>query len=256
MFTLIFALFSYTILFAQGNKLLSDFENGKVNFTDSVAINPKGSMDTAIVDNPFMTAENMSSKVWQWKRVDMTKLTPAGVNEIWAGFYAKLKNELPAGYNRIEVKYLRTNNTSQLRMKAEGDVNKEINPVTPASATNTWETLVFDLAGNGIANIKILSFFPDYYEPVDPTAVSYIDDIIAYQYPTAVDPNLPNKEIKAYYSNGEIRLENYVGRVSVFDMIGRKVFEGDALEGKLRVNLEKGIYIISTTEGKTKISLQ
>lgn len=251
MFTLIFALFSSTILFAQGNKLLSDFENGKVNFTDSVAINPKGSMDTAIVDNPFMTAENMSNKVWKWMRIDQ-----GANNQIWAGFYAKLKNALPAGYNRIEVKYLRTNNTSQLRMKAEGDVNKEFNPVTPASATNTWETLVFDLAGNGIANIKIISFFPDYYQPVDPTAVSYIDDIIAYQYPTAVDPKLAGKQVKAYYSNGEIRLENYVGRVSVFDMIGRKVFEGDALEGKLSVNLEKGIYIISTTEGKTKISLQ
>ena len=252
-FTLCFAIFSVSILFAQGNMLLEDYEDGKINFTDVINLNPPEAMDTAVVDNPFKTGINTSEKVWEWRRVNA--VAPA-VNQPWAGFYATLTNEIPAGYNRIEVKYLRTNSTSQLRMKVEGGITLEFDPVTPASATNTWETLVFDLAGNGITNITVLSFFPDFYEPVNATSVSYIDDIIAFMYPTAVGPSLSDKKISTYYSNGELRIANYAGRVRVFDLVGRKIVEGNALEGKLKVNLGKGIYIIGTSEGNGKISIQ
>ncbi len=173
-FTLSIALFTFASLFAQGLEdiLLDDFESGEVSFTEEVNVNPPAHMDVAVVDNPVKDEVNPSDKVWEWKRYDAES---SNVN--WAGFYATLKNEIPNGYHRIEVKYLRTNATSQLRIKCEGAVTKEIDPVTPASKTNEWETMVFDLTENEIKNIKIFSMFPDYYEPIDPTAVTYIDDI-------------------------------------------------------------------------------
>ncbi len=173
-FTLSIALFTFAGLFAQGLEdiLLDDFESGEVSFTEEVNVNPPAHMDVAVVDNPVKDEVNPSDKVWEWKRYDAES-----DNKIWAGFYATLKNEIPNGYHRIEVKYLRTNATSQLRIKCEGAVTKEIDPVTPASKTNEWETLVFDLAENGIKNIKVFGMFPDYYEPIDPAAVTYIDDI-------------------------------------------------------------------------------
>jgi hypothetical protein len=173
-FTLSIALFTFASLFAQGLEdiLLDDFESGEVSFTEEVNVNPPAHMDVAVVDNPVKDEVNPSNKVWEWKRYDAES---SNVN--WAGFYATLKNEIPNGYHRIEVKYLRTNATSQLRIKCEGAVTKEIDPVTPASKTNEWETMVFDLTENEIKNIKIFSMFPDYYEPIDPTAVTYIDDI-------------------------------------------------------------------------------
>ncbi len=173
-FTLSIALFTFAGLFAQGLEdiLLDDFESGEVSFTEEVNVNPPAHMDVAVVDNPVKDEVNPSNKVWEWKRYDAES---SNVN--WAGFYATLKNEIPNGYHRIEVKYLRTNATSQLRIKCEGAVTKEIDPVTPASKTNEWETMVFDLTENEIKNIKIFSMFPDYYEPIDPTAVTYIDDI-------------------------------------------------------------------------------
>ena len=173
-FTLSIALFTFAGLFAQGLEdiLLDDFESGEVSFTEEVNVNPPAHMDVAVVDNPVKDEVNPSDKVWEWKRYDAES-----DNKIWAGFYATLKNEIPNGYHRIEVKYLRTNATSQLRIRCEGAVIKEIDPVTPASKTNEWETLVFDLAENEIKNIKILGMFPDFYEPVDPAAVTYIDDI-------------------------------------------------------------------------------
>jgi hypothetical protein len=72
----------------------------------------------------------------------------------------------------------------------------------------------------------------------------------------AIAFNLPSKTVMAYYYNGEIRIINYSGFVRVYDLMGRNVAQGDALDGKLRVNLKKGIYIVNTTEGNSKIALQ
>lgn len=449
LFTFCIGLFSMTSLFAQQDILLDDFESGAVSFTSFVNVNPPASMDVAVIDNPVKTGINTSNKVWEWRRYDASP----DPNQSWAGFWATLKTEVPKGYNRIEVKYLRKNATSQLRIKCEGAITKEFNPVTPASKTNEWETMVFDLTANGILNIKVLSFFPDYYEPVDPTAVSYIDDIKVIYDPAVIIPPppstmilfdnsasdrfhdqswvnqtapstvvtenwdplattpgdklpvvtspvkagtnalklqwksvdtgawmamtasigwkvfdlttmeklkfwvnspvalaktvlplvyleafsgtpnitgklplanyLPNgltaniwtevvipvadlwaadptfvskdvikdvffsqnatdnvehtlyldeftfvnstagvnlqitdKPINAYYYNGEIRISNYAGNVKVFDLVGKKVAEGPAANGILKVNLKKGIYIVNTTQGNSKIILQ
>lgn len=174
-YTLFFSVFSIALVFAQEDILLEDFEDDEVSFTTMVNINPLGSMEATIVDNPVKAGLNTSNKVWQWKRV-------AGATESpnWAGFWATLNEEIPAGYDRIEVKYMRTNANSQLRLKVEGGTNLELDAMTPASKVNEWETMVFDLAGNGIQNIAVLSLFPDYYEPVDATATTYVDDIMVY----------------------------------------------------------------------------
>lgn len=170
-FTFCIALFSMTNLFALDNIVLDDFENGLVGFTTEVHYNPDANFNVAVVDNPVKAGINLSNKAWEWKRIAGTN------NQPWAGFWAALKTAVPEGYTRIEVKYLRKNATSQLRMKIEGTVTKEFNPVTPASKTNVWETMVFDLTANGIKNINVLSLFPDNYEPIDVNAIVYIDDI-------------------------------------------------------------------------------
>ncbi|MGE5395240.1 MAG: hypothetical protein ACM3P1_10880 [Candidatus Saccharibacteria bacterium] len=444
-FTLCMSIFSLSYVLAQQDILLADFENNTVGFTTMVNINPAGSMEATIVDNPVKAGLNTSNKVWEWKR-----LPGAAESPNWAGFWATLTNEIPAGYNRIEFKYLRTNANSQPRIKVEGAVNKEINPTTPAKKVNEWETMVFDLAGNGIQNIKVLSIFPDYYEPVNVNAISYVDDIkvifgpggtttpgdslvlfhdsgdprfydpswvnttapstvvaesfdptgttkdklpvvttpvkggtnalklqwnsatggnwmalvasigwkafnlknmtylkfwvnspaamdtasmpllhfeaiagtpsvtgkvrlanylktgltankwtqvtipladiwakdllfqakdtikgvffsqnamdakehtlyldefVFYKLATGIDNLSETTPMKAFYSNGEIRFNNYTGHVRIFDMIGRLIKEGDAVNGTFSVNLYKGIYIISTTAGNTKIAL-
>ncbi|GAB1451071.1 hypothetical protein MASR2M47_11270 [Draconibacterium sp.] len=181
-FTLCIVLFSFANLFAQGleNILLDDFESGQVGFTSEVHINPAASFNISVVDNPVKAGINTSNKVWQWQRLD------TGDNQNWAGFWASLTNAVPTGYARIEVKYLRTNATSQLRIKCEGSVTKEFNSVAPASKTNEWETMVFDLTENGIKNINVLAMFPDYYTPIDVSAKVYIDDImVIYEEPVA-----------------------------------------------------------------------
>lgn len=443
-FTFCIAIFSVSVLFAQENMLLEDFEDGNISFTDLVTINPEGSMDTAIVENPVKDEVNMSDSVWMWSRVAMDENMP------WAGFWAILTEEIPAGYDRIEIKYLRTDATTQLRMKVEGGVTLEFDPVTPASRVNEWETLVFDLAGNGITNITVLSLFPNFSDPVTPPSVSYIDDImviagdtvvpppptsnvlftdseddrfydqswvnqtapsmvlaepfevggeVADKLPvvtdpvhegtnalqlqwtsaeggdwmvmvgsvgwqsfnltdvtylnfwvnstadldtaalpmifleshtgepnqtgrlrladyvdsslvadtwrevhvpladfwdadpafvsssvvkgvffaqneadnvehtlyldhftfgnmTSVDRPMANKQIKAYYYDGELRIADYAGLVRVYDLVGRKVAEGNVFNGKMKLSLKNGIYIISTSEGNTKIALQ
>ncbi len=184
--TFFMALLTVTSLLAQQNILLEDFESGAITFTTQVNVNPPAHMDVAIVDNPVKSGINTSNKVWEWKRYDA-----APDNKTWAGFWAILKNEVPSGYHRLEVKYLRKNATSQLRIKLEGAVNKEFMPVNLATKTNQWETMVFDLTANGIKNIRVLSLFPDYYEPIDPAAITYIDDIRVIFDPTIVEPPAP-----------------------------------------------------------------
>ena len=184
------ALMFFVSIFANGQQLqtfvLDDFENGMVNFTEVVNVNPPAHMDIAVVDNPFKTGINTSNKVWEWRRYDAE-----ADNKIWAGFYSVLKNEIPSGYHRIEIKYLRTKSTSQLRLKPEGAISKEIMPETAASKTNEWELMVFDIYKEGIKNIRVFGFFPDYYQPVDPTAVIYVDDITIVYDPSVIPPPPP-----------------------------------------------------------------
>jgi hypothetical protein len=188
--TFFIVLLSMTSLFALDNILLDDFESGTVSFTTEVKGNPPAHFDYAVVVNPYKTGINTSNKVWEWKRYDAET-----DNKIWAGFYATLKNEVPAGYHRIEVKFLRKNATSQLRIKCEGAFSKEFGSVTPATKTNEWETLVFDLTANGILNITVLSMFPDYYSPIDPKSITYIDDIKVIYDPTVTPPPAPTSLI-------------------------------------------------------------
>ncbi len=166
--------------------VLDDFENGQVNFTEVVNINPPAHYDAEIVDNPVKAGLNTSNKVWRWSRFDAE-----ADNKVWAGFYAVLKNEIPSGYHRIEIKYLRTNATSQIKIKPEGAVTKELASEAPASKTNEWEVIQFDIYKAGIKNIRVFGFFPDFYEPIDPTAVVYVDDITIVFDPSVIPPPPP-----------------------------------------------------------------
>jgi len=183
---LVMAFLFNAVTMGQATFVLDDFENGQVNFTEVVNVNPPAHMDIAVVDNPVKDAVNSSNKVWEWKRYDAE-----ADNKIWAGFYSVLKNEIPSGYHRIEIKYLRKNTTSQLKIKLEGAVTKEIMPINLATKTNEWETLVFDIYAAGIKNIRIFGFFPDYYEPIDVNAIVYVDDITIVYDPTITPPPAP-----------------------------------------------------------------
>lgn len=188
LFTCLVAIAASVTVSAQlATYVLDDFENGLVNFTTQLNVNPPATFDFTVVDNPVKAGINTSNKVMKCARFDATP----SVNEIWAGFYGILKTPVPSGYHRIEIKYLRTNATSQLRIKCEGAVNKEMDPVTPASQTNVWEKMVFDIYSNGIKNVTVLSMFPDYHQPADPAAITYVDDVTIVFDPTIVPPPAP-----------------------------------------------------------------
>ncbi len=84
----------------------------------------------------------------------------------------------------------------------------------------------------------------------------YLDEFKFVSTSTGLNIPIAEKVLKTYYTNGEIIISNYSGYVRVFDLVGRKVAEGAALNGKLGVNLKTGIYIVNTTEGNAKIVLQ
>ena len=210
LFTFCIALFSVTFLYAQADILLDDFESGAVSFTTTVNVNPAASMDQAVVDNPVKAGIDVSNKAWQWKRFDATP----DVNQPWAGFYATLKNPIPTGYVRIEIKYMRTNATSQLRIKCEGAVSSEIASVTPATKTNEWELMVYDLTVPGIKNITTFGIFPDYnVTSIDPMAISYVDDIKII-YGTVVVPPPTNYILFANSADNRFRDESYVAQTA------------------------------------------
>ncbi len=223
-FTLCIVLFSYASLFAQvkENILLDDFESGLVGFTTEVHINPEASFDVSVVDNPVKSGINTSNKVWKWQRLN------TGDNQSWAGFWASLTNAVPEGYARIEIKYLRTNATSQLRIKTEGSVTKEFNAVTPASKTNEWETMVFDLTENGIKNINVLALFPDNYSPIDASALVYIDDIkVIYEEPV-VGPTINSLTLFSNSTNDRFHDQSYVSQTAPSTVVAEN-WEGESM---------------------------
>lgn len=57
----------------------------------------------------------------------------------------------------------------------------------------------------------------------------------------------------AYYINGIIRIANYTGNVRVMDLAGKEVATKIASNGKVNLTLHKGIYIVNTSLGNTKL---
>lgn len=169
------AAFAFSAFTMAQSYVLDDFENGQVNFTAAVNVNPADNMDTAVVANPAADAVNSTTKCWRWTRLD------AGTdNQPWAGFWSTLTTPIAAGCQTITVKFYRTNANSLLKIHCESSGSVEFFPVTPPTKVNQWEELTFDVASNWTKKITVLGFQPDY--PADGTTIDigakmYIDEI-------------------------------------------------------------------------------
>ncbi len=56
-----------------------------------------------------------------------------------------------------------------------------------------------------------------------------------------------------YYSNGVLKMNDYTGKVKIYDISGKAIFEGQSIFGRLSVALNKGTYMILTTTGNAKL---
>jgi hypothetical protein len=161
------------------SSVLDDFENGTVNFTAVVNVNPTSNMSQAVVANPLIDGTNGTTNAWQWTRLD----AGAANNQVWAGFWANLTTPIDANTTSITVKFYRTNANSTLKIHCQGTWgSKEFLPVAAPTLINQWETLTFDLNSNGVTGLTttVFGLQPDY--PIDGTtidlgAVSYVDQI-------------------------------------------------------------------------------
>ncbi len=129
-------------------------------------------------------------------------------------------------------------------------------------AADTWTEVVVPLADLWAADetfttknvIKDVFFAQNATDNVEHTL--YLDEFTFESNETGINSQVAAKAFNAYYFNGKIRILNYSGNVRVFDIVGRKVAEGPAYDGNFSVNLKTGIYIVNTTDGNTKISVQ
>lgn len=66
--------------------------------------------------------------------------------------------------------------------------------------------------------------------------------------------NLPKAAaFSAYYSNGEIKIPEYTGKLTIYNLGGTIIAQGQALFGQCQLNLPKGAYIIKSTIGNTSL---
>ncbi|MBC8005426.1 MAG: hypothetical protein H7X84_08115 [Verrucomicrobia bacterium] len=84
----------------------------------------------------------------------------------------------------------------------------------------------------------------------------YLDEFSFHKTATGIDTPFAKNQLKVYFANGEIRFAEYSGHVQIYDLIGRKVAEGEVFNKAFKVNLDGGVYIINTPEGSTKLSIQ
>lgn len=82
----------------------------------------------------------------------------------------------------------------------------------------------------------------------------YLDEF-TFTRTIGIDNPYATNKMNAYYTNGELRFAGYTGHVKVFDLIGRLLTEGNVVNGTFSIDLPKGSYLISTTEGSMQILL-
>ena len=109
--------------------VLDNFENGQINFTNQININPTSDMQITVEDNPDKTGSNISNKVLKFKRI--------GNAAKWAGFYCT-PNVPINEYKYLYMKYYRNNPNSQIRVNISDGGNNEFLSQSPLSKQNEW----------------------------------------------------------------------------------------------------------------------
>lgn len=166
--------------------VIDNFENGQINFTNKINVNPADSMEITVVDNPDKTGSNQSNKVLKLKRLD---------NAIkWAGFFSTL-NEPLSEYKYLYMKYYRNNPNSQIRI----NVTPEFLSQTPLNKENEWGVAVFDLLTSKVKNISTFGIQPDFTDNRAVGDTVYIDHLTFSDTEIDIDPFYNNnpKELTA-----------------------------------------------------------
>jgi hypothetical protein len=170
-------------------------ENGTTDLVEIMTPFANGSASTTadiqIVDNPFPSGINTSSKVVRYLR------RTGGVGaEFFAGFFAGIVDPNPDfTINKfMHVKVLKQK-VSAVRFKIEGGASAdiEVGSTEPYTNSNVWQDMVFDFsAANG--SYSTIVFFPDFEDPLTNTGdiFIYFDDITLNNVGTpTLSTNLP-----------------------------------------------------------------
>lgn len=85
--------------------------------------------------------------------------------------------------------------------------------------------------------------------------VALSDLQVAQNYWLATGVNNPTmaNNLVASFNNGELRIDNYAGKVRLFDLTGKMLLNKTTENGVMQLDLNKGIYILNTTEGNMKL---
>ncbi len=71
--------------------------------------------------------------------------------------------------------------------------------------------------------------------------------------PNAVNQVSDKNQLIATYQNGTLKLNDYTGKVEVFDVSGRKISAGQSVFGYFPVHLTEGLYVVFTDKEKTTL---
>jgi hypothetical protein len=134
------------------------------------------------------------------------------------------------------------------------------NYLTSDLTANTWTEVTIPLANIWAADPTFLSkdvvkgifFSQNTTDNVEHTL--FIDEVTFTKTTGLSNPRSNSYSISAYYANSEIYIENnYSGNIQVVDLAGKVVGLKLANNGKVSLNLNKGIYFITTAVGNSKL---
>jgi hypothetical protein len=212
----------------------------------------------SIVDNPFPSGINTSSKVMKFIRRGTTN---GGQN--WGGFWANCFPSLDI----TSLKYIHAKawkpRFSPLRFKIEAGTTGTLEIVSSNQQTlmNEWEDFVFDFTSMD-GTYPIVAFMPDFEVPLTLTGdiEIYFDDIVLSDKPYQIltGTALLNSEKINIFPNPAHDLVTLAGnqefqRICIYDVMGRikKEIRNKVEKGNIRINvsdLTAGVYIISLVD--------
>ncbi|SHG81999.1 glucoamylase family protein [Flavobacterium defluvii] len=207
--------------------LIDNFENGKINFTDKININPAGDMQITVVDNPDKTGVNQSDKVLKFKRIDNTAK--------WAGFFCTLKEPL-SEYKYLYMKYYRNNPNSQIRIS----ISNEFLSQSPLDKVNEWGVAVFDLLTNKVKDVSTFGIQPDFTDNRAIGDIVYIDELIFSDTEIDIDPfynNNPKELVTTDIQTNSISLSwDELPGITSYDVFKEGVFHQNVTRNSITIH--------------------
>lgn len=229
---------TYTVVFVKSENFIEGFTEEGSGVAGSFYIDGEANHGEQVGNRSCRTSNNANSAYW-------TFIVPSAGN---LSFYMTQDNLNNSNkLSTFQIKKSKDGSTGWVPLMSEDASTYEF------PAAGEWKKVEIPVNEEGEVHIQFA------VTKTGATRDFRFDDIVVtpYKVETSVSPETVNTKVVAYATNGKICIEGNSAdnKYAVYSLTGSLLREGE-LSGSVAISMEKGVYIVKTSDGATKVMVR